>query len=65
MCKCKCITEQTDVIEDSIPEHLQYTIQGELGKVVVNADVKLPDAYKKCKIVDDAINLQIIKKFVL
>ncbi len=46
------ITEQTDIIEDNIPEHLEYTIQGELGKVVVNADVKLPDAYKKCNVME-------------
>lgn len=38
--------------EEVIPERLEYFIQGELGDVTVYADVKLPDAYQNCAVVE-------------
>ncbi|MBE5934065.1 MAG: hypothetical protein E7263_11670 [Lachnospiraceae bacterium] len=38
--------------EDNIPEHIEYVIQGEMGDITVYADIKLPDAYRKCAVVE-------------
>lgn len=43
---------QAEVAEDGIPQHLEYTITGEVTDVVVNADVVVPDAYKSCTIME-------------
>lgn len=44
--------DQQNLTEEVIPEHLEYVIQGDLGDVTVYADIKLPDAYKKCAVVE-------------
>ncbi|MBO5387898.1 MAG: hypothetical protein J6A59_07155 [Lachnospiraceae bacterium] len=43
---------QTEVVEDGIPQHLEYTITGEATDVVVNADVVVPDAYRSCTVME-------------
>lgn len=40
------------VEQENIPEHLEYVISGEMGDVTVYADVKLPEAYNKCAVVE-------------
>lgn len=43
---------QVEVVEDDIPQHLEYTITGEKCDVVVNADVIVPSAYKSCTVME-------------